>query len=290
MFDKKITQELVKIVYDYTNRGIYLDNNAIVRIIGLFNDAFRLDNYIKDLEYTDNKFRGVINSYEIDSRKILFNYSKSLDSSINSVLRDKKCDSCYDNVLEINLSMLSKIVHEICYAFYFKGCFEGTKYLEQVLYRASFEEKILQLMPISKDEKCKAYTFVSTFLYNNDISFYSTIPSNRMANVTAASYRSLVAKDLKASRIVRNYENSKLLRTQLRDYDFESEINSPTMLYFLNKAMLMEGINFETPVYDINTVQSALEDKSERLPLEDKLYYGLELTKKEQQKLIKKLR
>ena len=142
MINYSLYEEIVKVIYDYTKRAVYLDGPAIEKIIEMFIIENSLENYVQKLKYTYNYSKnaerfGTYCSYSYNEKKIYLNYNDILSNTIRRVTNNKNYETSFEKVLEINLGILNHVVHELFHSIQYKKVIEGHNDLEQLLLKIS---------------------------------------------------------------------------------------------------------------------------------------------------------
>ena len=196
-----------------------------------------------------------------------------------------------EKILEVNLMLMSDIVHELSHAIQFKKALSKDDDLESTLIRISFEHLLLQKSNECSDEKVKEYISSLVSLYELSYDFYSATPAERMANINAVELeKDIICQPVfKASKIAKEYEKLKYLQAQTRDYKLSFESNSPTINFINMRNIAMQISGYNSRLYDKTELISKLKRFSKIMKLEEKLYYGLNINNEEIVKISKEI-
>ncbi len=261
-------KNILDIVYDYSLNNKLLDQEAIKKIINICIDIDNIDS-LREIHFKDNLIltnnftiaayntKGYINIYKNAIKKEIDLNSQETYFQIEKELNEK------EKFLRKNLHILYVLFHEV----------EHSKQIDKIrYYDTSLERKLLKaeyefIYPTERNIAGKTNINYLQAVKNKGIvsKYYDISIMERLADVNAFINVKEISKNL--SNNLYTLQDLILLDTELREY--RNEFDSPTrrFLQVINKEEILDNIE---PT--------------------DNLKYGLELSKDEYNKLIKKLK
>ena len=281
--------KLTDVVYDYTKKGILLDDAAIKKIIEIFVREYELYGYVQSVDYQNNSNN--VCYYDFLTKKIYFNYNENIEKLNRNICLSKISLSKYEKTYLINLGILNKILRELFHSLQINTALEKNNDLDSIIINSSYDYILRKIKgdKFSLDE-INYYNELKD-VYKRHPSFFNLVPTNRMSNIISTDIEYDVFKNLKIklSGLIKKYEKTKLIKSKLRGFNLENIDFSPT-LYYLDTIILLKnkfGVDYKK---ELDLINNILPYYNENLSLDQKLYYGLKINFNDQKKLVRQLK
>lgn len=270
---------LATFLYNKTKNNEFINFEDTQKIISVFTDYYLLNKYIKKMYKISNLDN---NYYSFENGEIGINLDYISNYKKKQLNSTRYFNKEFENILAINLFILSSIVHEITHALQFKKINEENIDLEKQLLIESFEEDLLLLNKNNMNYTRREQIRAMKDFYNTTFG-YKTYPSERMANIISTKLENLIVKDKIFNEFtnIKEYEKNRLNIAYKIGY---KNSLSPTIYFLKKKKEILENLFIDTKRCD--DLISELKSASKNLDFFHKSYYGLKITPIDKLKIL----
>lgn len=266
-----LEQMLLGLIYDYSVKEQYADDEFIKQLINIVVSKEQLQEYVKGYSIESYcKDTENIACYEEFTNKIIV-YEDNMHKAIESMTKDQDLLSKIEQVFYKNVQIAQYVLHELEHARQKKIAYDGT--LEgKLCWFDDINSVVLRTLisPGPFDFKERIEYYQSYYQYN-----YKYSPKERLAEIN--SYQKLLNALRKIKEYIPNLislEDSYKLERMLLGYDLSTNITeilpSPTIRYLQGLGVDMNTFNW----YDENS-QKCFELSRKYYSFNDRLKYGL---------------
>lgn len=284
-----LEDSLKKLVYDYSIKGKYADKKFVEQIIILFVNEKKLEDYVKNYKFEKNPTKDCLSGYNFSDKTIFVNIKKEINHSLSRIKNEKLNNTNFERILKVNIHVVNAVIHELTHAYQYKKCLTGNSDLEKRLLELALERNLYVIRLNGKvdtvsDNMCNYLSMLDDV--RNDECYYTSLPSERMANLAALKMEKDLVKGLSNSSNILNYYDLRYLKGQQLGY---GEVAPTTFVMTINNILKKEfNLKYESVNFEENEKLCRELSKKYNCSLDDKLYYGFPITEEEKLQIKEK--
>lgn len=234
-----MNEQILKLIYDYSNNGKLADKNFIEQIVKIVCEYENISKYIKNIEFKpiNSQDNSSIAGYNYKEKKIILFYEQ-----LNKYLNTKKSSDVFisssEKIFYKNVEIVDSILHELEHAKQSK-VMETESNLESSILKITGVGKSRELFEAQLRKMGYGNALVNIFLeekMKNYYKYYNFAPHERLAEINAHSKMADIIYPIK-NFIPNIYklENIFIVRNKLKGYTLDNKLISPTVYYLRNQ-------------------------------------------------------
>lgn len=282
-----IKNELAVLVYTYSANKKIADKSFADKVIELYRDAIKVNDYVKDYKYVNYDIAGAVAVYDICNKEVLLNVEGIIDTARERLQIDEQLGiitSEFNYYAKINLTVVNAIIHELTHASQYKRYIEGPKDLENEILGLSLERNV-DVLKKNYISPQKAFYYKMLDRKFREELYHDALPSERMADIKGLEFENDISKLLKSEDkdALEKYTTLRLLHGKITGYKGFSPTGFVTLV---NETLKLQfGLNYGES--DIEQIESRynLIAKEYNLDTEERIRLGLPVEKIELQKI-----
>jgi len=286
-----LKEQLARLVYDYSIKGKFADEQFFNTAINLCIEAFDIKDYVKDYKAISDKDKERFAGYNIGTRKITLDILKQRNAVLERINVEKRAgisSSTFETCLKVNIDVVNSIIHEIMHACQYKKCLQDEDDIQRELIELSFPKNLSIVRGNKLSKKMIEYYKILDALENDDV-FYASIPAERMANISGLEFERDISKLISSSKKekIDNYTDARLLLGKIQSY---SDYSPTAFVKSINESIKKE-IHIPHETSDISVIERRLKrlSKENDLSLDDRLFLGFPIAVDEEREIKRKV-